>query len=370
MVDNLQRAYLLFEQGRADLAEKEVRATLAQDPTSSRGHALLALCLLHRKEYREALFESAEATRLDPGNAQNHYVEGMVLMETERLEQAMDSASLAISMNPFHPAYHALMSMIHLKKRNWPAALGAADQGLSIDPEHVDCKNYRAMALVKLGRRNEAAISLGENLAAAPEDSFSHANQGWALLHQNRPKDAMIHFREALRLQPDLEFARAGIVEALKAHNFIYRWMLAYFLFMSRLSGRAQWMIILGGWFGMQALQKVSQESPGLRPLVMPLIVAYVIFAILTWLSYPLFNLLLRISRFGRHALSREQTVASNWVGGTLLLCVLSALVMLFTGWQIFVDIAIIFGLMAIPVSGYFIPERGWPRWVMLGACI
>ena len=64
MADNLQRAYLLFEQSRHDLAEKEVRQTLAQDPTSSRGHALLALCLVQRKAYSDALYEAAEATRL------------------------------------------------------------------------------------------------------------------------------------------------------------------------------------------------------------------------------------------------------------------------------------------------------------------
>ena len=61
------------------------------------------------------------------------------------------------------------------------------------------------------------------------------------VLHQAQPKAALEHFREALRLDPNLQYAQAGIVEALKARNPIYRWMLGYFLWMGRLSDRAKW---------------------------------------------------------------------------------------------------------------------------------
>src|SRR5947199_251490 len=87
----------------------------------------------------------------------------------------------------------------------------------------------------------EAHVAIG----LSPEDADSHANQGWTLLHASEPRRAMEHFREALRLEPNHQWARAGIVEALKARVFLYRWLLAYFLWMARLSGRAQWGILL-----------------------------------------------------------------------------------------------------------------------------
>jgi tetratricopeptide (TPR) repeat protein len=365
-----QRALLLFDQGRLDLAENETRRILTQDPNDARAHALLALCLIRRDAFSEALFESAEGVRLDPAAGFNHYVRGHVLVATERSEQALKAARLAIELDPLNPAFPSLEALIHLNRRRWNEALAAAEQGLSADPEHVDCNNYRAMALVKLGRRQEAAASMRDALSLAPVDAFSHANQGWTLLNHGKPKEAMEHFKEALRLDPTLEWARAGIVEALKAHNIIYRWMLAYFLFMARLSSQAQWAIIFGGWIGMQVLRNAGRQFPVLKPFILPLLIAYGVFAVLTWLAYPFFNLLLRLSRYGRLALSREQTVAANWVGGTLAAALCCVVLLLFTGWNILIDLAFFFGLMTLPLSGFFNMDRGWPRMVMAGSML
>jgi tetratricopeptide (TPR) repeat protein len=370
MQEILQRATLLYQQGRYDHAENETRRLLTADPNSARGHALLALCLIHREAYKDALFESSEAIRLDPMDAFNHYVRGEVLLSTERADEAMESARMAVSIEPFDPSHHALIAKIHLNKRRWRDALAAADEGLSHDPEDVACSNYRVMALVKLGFRADAAQSMGQTLALDPEDAYSHANQGWTLLHEGKPKEAMNHFKEALRIDPTMDWARAGIVEALKAHNFIYRWMLAYFLFMSKLSARAQWGIIFGGWIGMQVLKNIGRNYPEFRPLITPLIIAYVIFAILTWLAYPFFNLLLRLSRYGRLALSREQTIASNWVGLTLLVAACMGVAFLVTRRGLFIDLTMMFGLLTLPVAAFFNMDRGWPRWAMAGAIV
>jgi tetratricopeptide (TPR) repeat protein len=368
MQEILQRATLLYQQGRYDHAESESRRLLTLDPTVARGHALLALCLMRREAHKDALFEAFEAVRLDPMDAFNHYVCGTVLLSTERDVEALQAANMAVSMEPFNSSFHALVAGIHLHRRRWSEALAAAEQGLSSDPEDVECNNYRVMALVKLGRRDQAAASMGETLALDPEDAYSHANQGWTLLHEGKPKEAMNHFKEALRIDPTMDWARGGIVEALKAHNFIYRWMLAYFLFMSKLSARAQWGIIFGGWIGIQLLQNIGRNAPNLRPLITPIVVAYSIFAIMTWLAYPFFNLLLRLSRYGRLALSREQTIASNWVGLALLLAVGMAVAALVTRREIFLDLAIMFGLLTLPVAAFFNMDRGWPRWTMAGA--
>src|SRR5262249_17996730 len=196
---------------------------------------------------------------------------------------------------------------------------GRREGGLALDPEHVGCTNLRAMALVKLGRNAEAGAALADTLANDPENAFSHANQGWALLHQGQPRQALEHFREALRLEPGLEFARAGILEAIKARNPVYGLMLRYFLWMGRLRRGAHWAVILGLYFVFNCvLGNMADANPAWRPWVMPLQVAYIAFVVLTWIAEPLFNLLLRLDRFGRHALTREEIVATNWVGGLL----------------------------------------------------
>lgn len=89
-----------------------------------------------------------------------------------------------------------------------------------------------------------------------------------------------------------MDFARAGIVEAMKSKNWFYALMLRYFLWMGRLSSTAQWMIILGGYFGYQGLLRLAKEYPKLAPWIIPILIAYVIFALMTWIAPHLFNLL------------------------------------------------------------------------------
>lgn len=364
----LSRALLLYDQNRYDLAENETRRVLAEQPDNGYAHALLALCLLKRKDYSQAIREATEAVRLSPTVAYSHYVAGHILLATNRHDNALKAAEAAITFDPSAPTHYALVAMIHLDRGRWREALKAAETGLAIDPENVECNNVRGMALVKLGRRSEAGASMRQTLALDPHDAFTHANQGWALLHERKPQQAMEHFREALRIDPTLDWARAGIVEALKAKNFVYRWMLAYFLSMSRLNPRVQWMIMMGGWFGAQFLKQIGNTHPAIAPFTTPIIIVYAIFAILTWLAYPFFNLLLRLNKFGRLALSREQVLAANCVGAALLVCLLCIIGLLTLGWTMLIDAAVMSGLLALPIAAAFGVSKGWPRYAMFGA--
>jgi tetratricopeptide (TPR) repeat protein len=220
----------------------------------------------------------------------------------------------------------------------------------------------RAIALVHLGRRDDAARTIDGALAASPEDAVTHANQGWTLLHQGDPKRAMTHFREALRLDPTSDWARAGIVEAMKARNPIYRWLLGFFLWMSRLSPGARWGIILGGWFGNRVLRGVAATNPSLAPFIWPITTVYILFVLMTWLAPPLFNAMLRLDRDGRHALSREQIITSNWILSLLTIAAGSFIGLLATGVGWLEILTVVALLLAIPVSTIWRCDEGWPR--------
>ena len=74
-----------------------------------------------------------------------------------------------------------------------------------------------------------------------------------------------MHFKETLRINPSLDWARAGMVETLKARNFIYRWLLQYFFFMARLQPQgAGWAIVIGGYFAYQYALSTAQNNPTL----------------------------------------------------------------------------------------------------------
>jgi len=366
MDKHFQHALVLLEQQRFDLAEAKLRESLATAPEQGAAHALLAHCLCERKEWEEATTEAQQAIHLEPDLPAAHAALARVLTDRNRFDEAEEAVAEALRLEPGNPDYFAQQASIHLCRRDWPGALDAAERGLALDPEHITCGNMHAMALVKLGRRDEAGRNIASALARDPEDAFSHANQGWTLLHQGERQKALEHFREALRLEPGMEFARAGIVEALKAKNWLYGLMLRYFLWMERLSGTTQWVIILGGYFGYRALSSLARQRPDLAVWIWPALVLYLLFAVLTWIASPLFNLLLRLDRFGRHALSRDQVVASNWVAGLLAPALILAVIWLVTDNSLALLGALLCGLLLLPVSAAFHCQPGWPRRVMV----
>lgn len=315
MSAHLSRARLLLAQSRPADAEREAMLALAANPEDSGALAVLALSRTDQKKSEEALTAARTAIGLAPDEAYLHYVHAFVLHKLDRDNDAHAAVQEALRLAPEEADNFALLAAIELARRNWGPALQAAEQALALDPELVAAANLRAMALVRLGRKEEATATVEHALHRAPENAFSHANQGWTCLHRNDPRRAQDHFREALRLDPSLDYARDGMLEALKARNPIYRGMLAYFLWISGLSAKYQWAFILSIFFGGRMIRSIAEKQPQLGVVLWPVLILFYAFVYLSWTAMPMFNLLLRLDSFGRHILTRDQRVATNWFG-------------------------------------------------------
>ncbi|OWK43309.1 TPR repeat-containing protein [Fimbriiglobus ruber] len=369
MSAHYERALLLFQQSRYEPAEKELRQVLAADPDDAAAHALLALCLVQLKRFDPATDEAERAVAGAPDVPFSHYALATVRYHRHHYPEAEAAVREAIRLDPAAADYRALLGAILADRENWRGVLAAANAGLECDPAHAGCNNLKAMALVKLGRRVEAGETIEGALARDPDNAFTHANNGWAMLHAGDPTRALVHFREALRLNPDLEFARAGMIEALKARYWVYRQILRYFLWMSRLSPQARWGVVIGLLVGQQAAAAVAKSNPELAPFLEPLLIAYVVFVVTTWTARPLSNLVLRLSRFGRLALSREQRATSNLVGGCVLVSLVGVGIGIvepapydWPGWLM----ALAFMILLLPLGSIFSCPSGWPRVVMV----
>lgn len=367
---SLDRARLLYNQSRFDMAEREVRQALTERPHDAEGHALLGLCLMRQDKLPEAQGETEQAIVLAPDEPFPHYCRSIVLAHRRRYADAELSAREAVGLNPVDSDFHAQLAATLFQQEKWQAALDASSEGLQYDAEHAGCNNLRSMALTKLGRQQESIATVDQSLARDSDDEMAHANKGWALLHEGKPRPALEHFREAVRLDPNYEYAQQGIVEALKARNPIYRWMLAYFLWMARLDNRARWGVILGGYFGYRILGNVARNSPELGPWITPILVLYVIFVLLTWFAVPFFNLLLRLNKFGRYALSRDQRTSSNWFGLCVLVCLGGIAFELYSSSGVGLVLALIGAGMAMPLTTRYYCDPGWPRQMMTVLCV
>lgn len=361
----LHRAQLLFQQSRYELAEQELRRSLAEMPHDPEAHALLALCLVRQEKLDEAQSEAEQAIVLAPDWAYSHNIRSVILEHRRRFAEAEQSAREAVALEPLDADYRARLAATLFAQERWRETYDEAMEGLAHDAENAACNHFRTMALTKLGRQSEAISSVDEMLQREPEDAMAHANKGWAQLHQGQPRQALEHFRESLRLDPTSAYARAGIVEALKARNPLYRWMLAYFLWMARLSNRARWGVIIGGYFGAKFLNGFARANPQWALFIAPLIMAYLVFVLLTWFAYPLFNLLLRFNKFGWYALSRDQRVASNWFGACLLVFVGAVIATIV--WDLpLAPLVAGFALgIALPLVMIYVCDVGWPRQAM-----
>jgi tetratricopeptide (TPR) repeat protein len=363
---SIERATLLIEQSRYEMAERELRQALAQAPSDAYTTALLALCLNCQQRFQEATAAAETAISLAPDDAFCHYILSYILCDRQELELAEKSVREAIRLNCYQASYFALLSRCKYNQKLWLDALGASLQGLAIDPENVECLNYRALSLSELGKGEQAVEAVESAIAVAPLDASCYASSGWILLsHGKCHQKALDYFREALRLNPNLEWARSGIIEALKAKNPIYRLMLRYFLWSSRLNNITRWAFTIGLYFAVRLLL-IGLNEIGLKQLVIVVAIAYLIFVILTWIIDPLFTLLLRFDKFGRLALTETEIQQSNYWGACFSITILSFCVYLFTYHHTALISTAVFGLLLIPTAASFHCEVGTPRKTMI----
>lgn len=355
-----QRALLLFQQDRFELAEKAWREVLSLEPGDAEGHASLALCLLERDAFPEAEAEARAAVGAAPDAGFTHFVLARVLHARHRLAEASTAATQAVMHDPEVADYRALQAAIQGGQAHWQESLAAADAGLALDAEHIGCANLRALALTQLDRKDEAEATIAGALQRAPENSLTHANQGWAALHRGQPREAFPHFREALRLDPNNDWARQGLLTAIKARNPVFRWMLAFFLFMGRQTTAARWMIVLGIFVGQNIARTIALEYPQYGAVMWPIVIAFIAFVYLTWLANPLMNLVVRLHPMGKHALTDDQRRQSLLIGLVMAVAVLNLGAMVLNGGVN--SYAMVPFALAIPVATIHGMKRGWPR--------
>ncbi len=347
----IQRALLLLQQSRYDVAEAELRRLLAKDPNDAQIHALLSWSLAEQDRLQEAEAAARQAVRLAPDESFTHYHLGLVKAQMGDLRTARQAVAEALRLDPERSDYYALQALVYLQGERWQEALDAANEGLTHDPTHQGCLNHRAAALVKLNRHEEAHQTIGEALQKDPENEYTHANLGWAYLHQGQHQQALEHFSEALRLDPNFDYARQGLVEALKARYLLYRCLLRFFLWMSTLSPRVRGGLVVGAYIISKALQGVARQNPKLAPFIIPIVGSYLLFVLLTWTVEPLFNLVLQCNRYGRYALSKKQRWSSSLFGLLLLGAIVVVACGALTGWVPFYLLAAHLGILIIPAT-------------------
>ena len=218
----LERARMLMDTHRHDLAAKEIGEALTVVPEHPEAHGLLGYCLARLGQAERAHEEAAEAVRLAPDRAYMHSLRGATLIILNRMGDARAALREALRLNPDEADTHGLLAEVERLEGFPLEALIAAEAGLAIDPENATCSIERMLALRALGHQEQALAAATDMLRRDPDHATAHACRGWLLLHED-PRAAVQHFRAALRTSPDYGWARSGLVEALKVQFRAYR---------------------------------------------------------------------------------------------------------------------------------------------------
>ena len=355
---HLERGRLLLQQGRTEMAMKELRLEMNQNPNNAYAMGLLGLCHSNEKKHPEARQLIENAIGLEPNNTYLFYLQAHIYLQANRIEAAKTAADNGLLISPNEPSLFHVKGSIALIQDNWEEALKNAENGLEVDPENVDLVNLRARALIQLNRKQEASATLDYALHRAPEDPLAHTNKGWVAIENDNYEEAVTHFKEALRLSPTFNFAQMGLKEAIKGKNIFYRQILKFFLWTNKMTNKGRWQLLIGAFIIYQIIIQIADRYPDFAPLLYPFIIAYIVFAFSTWIARPVSNLFLRLHPLGKLALTDDEKLASNIVGASLVGALISMITFFATGSEFYILLGAWFILMLIPLGGIFGMEK------------
>jgi len=359
MSENLvSRARLLIGQRRYEEANQVLSELLGQHPNNSSILAMSSEVALELKQTKRAEELITSALAIDPDAPYLYYIQSNVMLHLKKYDAAEKALEQATILDPEDADYFALWASVKLVRKQFKDALRLADQALELDPENLMGLNARSTALLKLDKKEDSFKTIEGALREDPNNAYTHSNYGWSLLEKGDHKKALEHFKEALSNDPNLGMAQAGMMEALKAKYIIYRLFLKYSFWMSNLTAKYQWGVIIGFYLAFRGLRMLAQSNETLQPYLTPILFILGLIAFSTWVMTPLSNLFLRLNKFGKHLLQKHELQSANFVGLSAATMLVGVVLFLIQGEIQWLTIAAYGFVMMVPFSVMFSPSK------------
>jgi tetratricopeptide (TPR) repeat protein len=356
--NRLSKVEILIQQKKFAQAESILSELLRESSNDIHFLSLLAEVYLQQEKLDNANNIIDNAIGLSPGSPHLFYTKSRIAIQRGKLAEAENFINQAIELDPHDADYFALFANIKLARKQFNEALILANRALEIDAENLLALNTRSTALNKLNRSEESFQTIEGALREDPNNAFTHANYGWSLLEKGNHKKALEHFKEALTSDPTFEYAQSGMIEALKATNPVYRVFLKYSFWMSNLTAKYQWAVIIGFYLVSRALKTFASNNDALEPYLVPLTIALALIAFSTWVITPISNLFLRFNKYGKVLLGKKEKMSSNFVAVSMGIF-LAGLVLFFAlSDEKMLTIAVFGFAMMLPLGTMFSPSR------------
>jgi len=284
--------YELLNRQKYDLALEKINQALEVDVHNSELKRLRAFAFYGKDENEEAYHIIKEAISSDPEYSFLFYTKAQIEVGLGRYEQAIKSLDEAIRIDPEEEVFYSLKAGAFLDLKKWANAKEFAEKALELNPDSIDARNRLASAEHYLGRTNEARVQLEHTLEKDPENEHTHTNLGFQFLQNGDVKKAKEHFGKSLELNPTNEFTKHGMIEAIKASNFVYRKLIQFYFWNEKVGPKYSWGLIIG-------LIIVINILPFLIPF-------YLLLLAWTWVTPPLADMIIYFNKYSKYLLDED----------------------------------------------------------------
>ncbi len=362
MGKHLDRAEILLELDKYDLAEKELRQEIVESPDSDLAHGSLARCLINQRKLGADTLEIVEyALSLNPENDWLHYLLAVYWHMSGEFDRAQTAIGVAIELDPNSPLYFDTLARILFDRGNdnfkthsrrvlaiififsrgvlWPIGWGISatfksywlrsylqpvlaplEKSLSLDPEYLSALNLQTQLLINTNRSHRALDSSLYALRIDPNDGIAHRLHAQTLLRLGKYTPARDHFQSALSIDPSSTESKVGLLEATRSQYRIYPWI-------SITNWRGRLVLLLG---------LVITLAIGISTIWFDSNRIFTIFAYLTFspaicvslAAKPIFNLLLQLNPKSKqsitNSISIRATIFGNYIA-SLVIAIISS---------------------------------------------
>src|ERR1043165_563937 len=205
--DAVEAAYLhalaLFNAGRIEDSEREVRRALRINAGAAEAHTLLGVILASRGNANaEAADALSQAAALNPNSFDAHFYLGRVLYALKDMAGAVKELRAAVKLDPRHPQARFFLGTALEASGDSDAAMAEYGELVKLDPQSVFGLVGQGALLVKQGKLDEAVAALTRAAALDPRNFEAHLALGRADALAGRYTEAVESLKAATALAP------------------------------------------------------------------------------------------------------------------------------------------------------------------------
>jgi tetratricopeptide (TPR) repeat protein len=241
MNNQFERARLLYQQQRYNLALREVTEVLSVEPNHDEAHVLRGLCLTLTNNHQDGLAAIQMAISINPESSYAHDCLAYIYKILGDLVAAKNAVDRAIALNPTNTSCrlriaYIVDSLLYLDKHQIAALLPALNLGidlsltpelqfqalckvinfmvdkiLELDPVNVSAFYLRLNTFYELKSFEELELGCYELLNIDPNHAFTYNMLGLVSQQRKCWIESIKFFRKALMIDPNFDIARCNL---------------------------------------------------------------------------------------------------------------------------------------------------------------